>query len=136
MTDERPSERAIREAERLLRDWGIDPDQVKREAAEKEAQREAEREAARLELNNRPPEPSPQNQPTLGPGNFKNPRVETPEQRKARMDREQHSRTPETEKQPEPPTLDKAAERVRQIDEERPGRRMLAPWERDPRWGV
>lgn len=134
MSDERPGERAAREADRLLREWGIDPDQVKREAAEKEVQREAEREATRLELKNRPPEQNLQNQPTLGPGNFKNPRVETPEQRAARIEHEKEAR--DQSKEPEPPSLDKAAERVREIDEDRPGRRMLAPWEQDPRWGA
>ena len=139
MTEKRPSD--------LILDWGLMPkphgwsrlDGKQPEPEHKELESEQQREANRKELELKPERDYRDTLTIQGPGmgaGFVNPRVETPEQRATRQDKDRDYDPPEPEKQSEPPALDKAAERVRQIDDERPGRRMLAPWERDPRWGA
>ena len=136
MTDEWPSERAIRESERLLRDWGVDPATIREVHKERE---ERKREATRLELQNKPPEPDLRNWPTIQtPGmshTFANPHaVETEAQRQTRLGREEgRGKEPELEKQPEA-NREKGIERAREIPEGRPSRELLPPWARDPRW--
>ena len=135
MTDERPADRLTRKSEAQLREWGIDPEQVRLAAAEKEAQRDAEREATRKELRLDPPEPHPRQMVTIqtpgGGVQYVNTRArETEAQREARLEQEKKGQTMEPENQPEPPSQAKAPEQGKKIDLER---EILPPWETDPR---